>query len=172
MREYLEALTREQLIDVLEMSAKDVIAMDGVWFQAVEAAEGMDAAMEYDKVVWKNYARTEGLRLKRVLGLGEHPGLDGLEQCLRIRYSTLANATIDIQRDEDSLTYRIVDCRIQRARERKGMEFHPCKLAGVFEFSELAKSVDSRIVSECISCYPDITDKDACCVWRFTIAQE
>ena len=44
----LEAMSREQLIELLDIYAKNWLAMDGVWFQSVEEKEGMDAAMFHD----------------------------------------------------------------------------------------------------------------------------
>ena len=66
------------------------------------------------------------------------------------------------------LVYTMVDCRVQTARAKKGMEFHPCKPVGEVEYSGFAKEIDDRIVCRCLSCYPDITDTGCCCKWEFT----
>ena len=66
------------------------------------------------------------------------------------------------------LVYTMVDCRVQTARAKKGMEFHPCKPVGEVEYSGFAKEIDDRIVCRCLSCYPEITDTACCCKWEFT----
>ena len=38
MAQGLDALTREELIELLEITAKDLIALDGTWFPAPEEA--------------------------------------------------------------------------------------------------------------------------------------
>jgi len=48
-RENLNSLSKETLIDMLEDSAKNWLAHDGLWFQAVERQYGMEKAIELDK---------------------------------------------------------------------------------------------------------------------------
>lgn len=40
-RIYLEKYTKEELLELLSIYAKDWLAMDGVWFQSVERKFGM-----------------------------------------------------------------------------------------------------------------------------------
>ena len=74
-KEELDKLTREQLISLLLDDSKNVIAMDGVWFQAIEKEQGMDSAMHFDEEAWKVYTKAEARRIKKFLGLEEHCGL-------------------------------------------------------------------------------------------------
>jgi hypothetical protein len=167
-RACLEQLTKEELIDLAIAYAKNAMALDGLWFQAVEAREGMDVAMACDEDAWQRFGRTEGRRIKEVLGLGEHPGLEGLQNALRYKFSSLANE-IAFERSESALVFRIVDCRVQSARRRKGMELHPCKSVGFVEYTSFAAEIDARIGCTCLSCYPDMTDTSVCCAWRFAL---
>lgn len=171
LKKCLEGMTREQLIELLEMSAKNLVAMDGVWFQVLEERDGMDRAMEIDAEVWNRFPYSEVKRLKKFLGLGEHPGLEGLEKVLSLNYNTYANES-SAHWEGDSLVFRIEKCRVQAARKRKGMEFHPCKFASVNEYGAFANAVDDRIQVECLSCYPEITDQTCSCSWRFTIPSD
>lgn len=175
MKDYLNDLSREQLMELAEISAKNLFALDGVWFQAVEQSSGMDAAMDRDEDAWKRYPSSEARRLKALLGLGDRPGLDGLERVLRISHGTLANDKVTMYREphggRDSLVYRIDVCRVQQARLRKGLELHPCRRVGIHEYGELARAVDPRIACTCISCYPEQTLPDCSCAWRFTLEE-
>ena len=58
-------------------------------------------------------------------------------------------------------------CRVQTARERKGLPFHPCKSVGVVEYAGFARAIDARIQCQCLSCYPDVTDERCACKWAF-----
>ena len=71
----------------------------------------------------------------------------------------------------EELTYRTRECRVQRARERKGMPFHPCKPVGEIEYAGFARTIDERIACQCVSCFPDVTDPSCCCAWRFWIEE-
>ena len=78
----------------------------------------------------------------------------------------------EIRIEGNTLFYRMVDCRVQTARKRKGMEFHPCKTVGIVEYGEFARTIDDRITCECVSCFPDIADETCCCSWKFTLEEQ
>ena len=44
----LDNLTREQLVELLKIYAKNWLAADGIWFQSVEKRRGMEEAMYHD----------------------------------------------------------------------------------------------------------------------------
>jgi len=142
--------------------------MDGVWFQTIEKKYGMDEAIYHDEKAWEKFTVIEAKRIKEFLKLDEQPGLEGLAKALSLRfYSNINNDEIKIC--GNTLTYRAIDCRVQTARKRKNMDFHPFKSVGIIEFSEFAKTIDNRISCECLSCYPDINDESCCCSWLFII---
>lgn len=165
--ETLSQFSKDQLIELIEIYSKNWLAMDGVWFQSVERKLGMDEAMYHDGEAWKRFTVIEAKRIKEFLKLPDNSGIDGLEKALKLRF--YANINEDkIEIEGNTLTYTSVNCRVQRARERKGMPFHPCKSVGIIEYTEFAKTIDSRFTCECVSCYPDITDDECCCKWKFT----
>ena len=164
----LEQLSREQLIELLFIDSKNVIAMDGVWFQSVERELGMEAAMHHDEEAWKRYTCSEARRIKAFLGLPEHPGLEGLARALSYRMVDRANPT-EVILQEQKLIYKVTLCRVQEARKRKNMPLHPCKSAAVYEYGGFAATIDDRIRCRCVSCYPDITEETCACAWEFWI---
>lgn len=164
----LEALPKEKLVELVQIYAKDLIAMDGVWFQSIEAHEGMDEAMFHDIEAWKRFTVSEGRRIKNFLRLPERAGLEGLAQALPYKFTSIANIT-EHSFEDGALVFRVLDCRVQNARKRKGMELHPCKPAGVAEYEGFARTIDDRITCECISCFPDVTDESCSCIWKFTL---
>lgn len=166
--ETLSQFSKDQLIELIEIYSKNWLAMDGVWFQSIERKLGMDEAMYHDGEAWKRFTVIEAKRIKEFLKLPDNSGIEGLEKALKLRF--YANINEDkIEIEGNTLTYTSVNCRVQRARERKGMPFHPCKSVGIIEYTEFAKTIDSRFTCECISCYPDITDDECCCKWKFIL---
>jgi hypothetical protein len=142
--------------------------MDGVWFQSIEQKYGMDEAIEHDENAWRRYTEIEATRIKKFLRLPERSGIEGLKQALSFRiYANINDDEITIK--DKVLIYRTLDCRVQNARKRKGMDFHPCKSVGIIEYTHFAKMIDDRFVCEAISCYPDITDLTCNCSWKFTL---
>jgi len=167
-KDILENLIREQLIALCADYAKDWLAMDGLWFQSAERRYGMDDAMDMDVEVWRSYTVIEAKRIKALLGLPEQAGLEGLAQALQLRmYSRLNKDEIIIE--GNTLTYRVNTCRVQAARSRKNMPWHPCRPVGLVEYDGFAKTIDSRFFTQCVSCYPEITDQNCACCWQFTL---
>lgn len=171
--ELLQSLPKEKLIQLIEDYSKNWLAMDGVWFQSVEQKLGMDEAMYHDAEAWRRFTVIEAKRIKQFLELPEHPGLEGLAHALQLRfYANLNEADLLWEDDGKTLVYRTRECRVQRARERKGMPFHPCKPVGEIEYAGFARTIDDRITCECISCFPEVTDAACCCSWRFSLSSD
>ena len=167
-KETLQKLSKNELITLIEAYSKNWLAMDGLWFQSLENKYGMQEAMCRDEEVWTHFTAIEAKRVKEFLNLEEYPGLQGLEKALKLRFYANINRDELIIKD-NTLIYSTLECRVQTARLRKNMPYHPCKSVGIIEYSEFAKIIDKRIVCDCISCYPDITDKNCNCVWKFIL---
>jgi hypothetical protein len=166
--EYLKQFNKEELIELIEIYSKNWLADDGLWFQEFEKRYGMDAAMDADCSVWEKFTVIEANKIKQFLKLPEHPGIEGLAKALQLRfYCNFSKDEIII--DGDTLIYRILECRVQHAREKKGMEFHPCKSVGEIEYGLFGKTIDDRIQCEVMSCYPDITDSTCHCSWKYVL---
>lgn len=166
----IEELNREQLLELLQIYSKNMLALDGVWFQSVESALGMEAAMEHDRNAWRRYTVSEARRIKAFLQLPERAGVKGLKRALSFRFYAALNGDEFIEED-NVLIYRTISCRVQDARKRKGMPLHPCKSVGILEYGYFAKEIDDRFECEALSCFPDVTDDTCACSWKFTLKQ-
>lgn len=164
----IDDLPKDKLLDLLHIYAKNWLATDGLWFQSVEAKHGQAEALEHDINAIGKFSEIEARRIKEFLGLKEYPGLEGLKSALNFRLYATLNRQEFVEK-ENALIYRMVTCRVQDARNKKGMAPHPCKPVGLVEYSAFAKVIDSRIQTEALSCHPDATDKSCNCSWKFTI---
>lgn len=164
----IQNLERKDLLRLIDIYAKNWLAMDGVWFQSVEQKFGMGEAIEHDENAWRQFTVIEAKRIIDFLALPEHAGVDGLKKALALRMYANINED-EIITVDNTLIYRTLDCRVQNARKRKGMEFHPCKSVGIIEYTFFAKTIDSRFSCEAISCYPDVKDTTCNCAWKFTL---
>lgn len=166
----LDRLSRDELLRLIGIYSKNWLAMDGVWFQSVERKLGMDEAMFHDAEAWRRFTVIEARRIKEFLALPERAGVDGLARALQLRF--YANINDDrIETDGNVLVYTAVDCRVQTARGRKGLPFHPCKRVGLIEYSLFAQTIDPRFTCTCVSCHPDVTDTTCACKWRFELQE-
>ena len=167
----ISELNKEQLLQIVDMYCKNWLAMDGVWFQSIEKKFGMDEAIFHDENAWRTFTVVEANRIKEFLGLPNQSGIEGLKQALMFRMYANINED-EIVVEGDTLTYRTLDCRVQNARKRKGMPYHPCKSVGIIEYTLFAKTIDARFECEAISCFPEVTDDTCNCAWKFTLNQE
>ena len=164
----LLAMPKEKQLRLIDAIAKNWLAQDGVWFQAVEKANGMNDAKRCNDSTWSRFSPFEAHTVKKLLNLGERSGLDGLERALNFRmYSRLNRQSC--RRENSSLIFKMNDCRVQSARIRKGLADYPCKSAGLVEYARFAEAIDDRIHTECLGCPPDSHPPEWFCAWRFTI---
>lgn len=164
----LQTLSVTKRLELLDGLAKCWLAQDGVWFQAVEFSEGMREAKLCNDATWESFSPFEAWSVKKMLGLGEHPGLQGLEQALNFRIYGRINVQ-STHWDGDTLIFEMNNCRVQSARVRKGLADYPCKSAGLVEYSYFAKGIDDRIKTECLGCPPDAHPQEWFCAWKFMI---
>ncbi len=74
-----------------------------------------------------------------------------------------------IREDKNTLVFKMVECRVQEARKRKGLPLFPCKPVGLVEYAGFANTIDPNIKTEVIACPPDSYNGQYYCAWRFTL---
>jgi len=162
-------LNHEQIETLLDNWAKNWLAHDGLWFQAAERHHGIEHAIQLDAEAWERFTVIEAKRIMQLLGIKENGGLDALDEALNFRLYARLNRQKSERPEPDTLIFRMIDCRVQSARRRKGMADFPCKPVGIVEYSGFARTIDSRIETECIECPPENITPDAFCAWKFTL---
>jgi hypothetical protein len=161
---------QEDVSQALIDAAKNWVAMDGLWFQAVEQAYGMDAALVLDRQVWEQFAVIEARRIMERLALPENGGLDALEIAFNNRLVSLLNKLEILRPDKNTLIVTTKTCRVQGARTRKGMAQFPCRSVGMIEFPLFTRTIDARIMTTCLSCPPETLPGTPLCSWKFKLA--
>lgn len=171
----LDDLSREELIALLEVYAKNWLAHDGCWFLAVEEQFGLETAIALDERAWERFSPVEAQRIMQAFTIPENGGLDALAQALQYRlYARVNKQAMSWEEDgsgRTALRYEMVECRVQQARRRKNLPDFPCKSVGLIEYSRFAQTIDPRIRTECLACPPDAVGEKFCS-WRFTLAEE
>jgi hypothetical protein len=164
----IDELPRKRLLALLQNFAKNWLAHDGLWFQAVERAHGMEDAIALDAEAWRGFSPIEARRIKDFLGLPDDGGLDALKTALDYRLYAFLNVQHS-ELKQGVLRFYMNDCRVQSARKRRGLPDFPCKKVGLVEYSTFAAEIDPRIRTECIACPPDEHPDEYYCGWKFWI---
>jgi hypothetical protein len=167
--DYIKDLDRNTLEKMLLDFAKNWLAHDGLWFQAVEKHYGMEKAIQLDTEAWERFTVIEAKRIMELHGIPQNGGLEALKKALKYRLYSVLNEQTFTEETENSFVFKMSDCRVQSARKRKNLPPFPCKSVGIVEYREFAKTIDPRIKTECIACPPDPEERDFYCGWKFSI---
>lgn len=165
-------MSEEKQSELIGALCANWLANDGIWFQTVEQAYGMNEAKRCNDSCWAYFSPVEAGLIRRFLGLAEKSGLQGLKKALGFRMYANINTQSIIDEGPDSFLFQMNECRVQLARKRKDLPDYPCKSAGLVEYSYFARAIDPRIKTECIGCPPDEHPEQWYCAWRFYITEE
>ena len=169
MRQDLESLSKEELLDYIEDLSKNWLAIDGTWFQVVESEYGLEKAIELDVKQWERFTVIEAKRIMKRFKIPENGGIPALIKALEYRVYANINIQEVIEISENRCVFRMNDCRVQSARKFRGLPDFPCKQVGIIEYSLFAKTIDPRIETKCIACPPDEHPENYWCSWEFAI---
>lgn len=162
-------LSRRSLLGLVDDLAKNWLANDGLWFQSVEFTSGMFDAKRTNDSCWVRFSPVEAQAVRTFLGLGARSGIEGLRRALAFRlYARINRQSVRLE-GPNRLVFEMNECRVQAARSRKGLEDYPCKSVGMVEYPAFARTIDPRLVTECLGCPPDPHPKEWFCAWRFTL---
>jgi len=165
----IDDLDAEGLRTLLRSFALNWLAHDGCWFLGVEKKLGMEKALEFDTEAWRMFTVIEAGRIMKLLGLEPGGGIAALTRALNFRLYAAVNRQQVVEQDNRHAIFRMIACRVQEARVRKGLPDFPCKPVGETEYSGFARTIDPRIETHCLSCPPERKGKDYWCEWEFII---
>jgi hypothetical protein len=166
----LDDLSREELIELVEVYAKNWLAHDGCWFLAAEEKFDIETAIELDTQSWARFSPIEAKRIMQAFDITEGGGLEALECALTYRLYAAVNRQESERIDGHTLRFRMVECRVQQARQRKGLAPFACKPVGAVEYAEFARAIDPRIETTPVHAPPDeITN--CFCEWEFRLKE-
>lgn len=158
-------LTLEELRELLRITAKNWLTVDGLWFTGVEDRFGLAAAVELDVRMWRRQAVAEAHRLKRFLR-----GRRGLEAVLRIveLMSWALSGLFDweVERRPGAVVFTVRRCWPQEERVRQGRPVFPCRETGVAMWEGIAEVVAPEVRARCLFCPPGDRPPEAWCSWE------
>lgn len=166
-REILATLSREELLEVIDLQQKNWWNLQNHWMAYMNREYGMEAAVRADAHCFGANARVQVFRLKKLLGLGED--LDALRQVMVL--STIwANGESEVSVvDDTTLRIRVTDCHQQVRRLEEGLGELACKPAGLAICEAAARALNPACAVRCVVCPPDPHPRDIWCEWEVTL---
>jgi hypothetical protein len=169
MNEELKRLSKQGLLAYIEDVSKNWLAIDGTWFQAVEEKYGLAEAIELDAVQWQRFSVIEARRIMKRFEIPERGGIPALVNALKFRVYANINEQEMVDVTETRCVFRMINCRVQYARKRKGLPDFPCRAVGMVEYAYFARTIDPRIETRCLACPPEEHPDEYCCAWEFRL---
>ncbi len=108
----------------------------------------------------RNLWRVDGLYF---LGIEEKFGTDAATEIDANCWSSLAK----IEARELKKIFRVVSCKSQEARLKKGLEIFPCKKVRFGYLKSFAEELSGEFEVVCKVCPPDKKPKEFWCEWEF-----
>lgn len=164
--------SKEELLGLLADAAKNWLAHDGLWFLEVEHESDLETAMKLDRQAWEKFTVIEAKRIAERLGFEPGGGIPDLVEALGFRLYAYINEQEVTEITDSRCVFTMKSCRVQVARQRKGLPDFPCKPIGLVEYSGFARTIDPRIETRCLVCPPDEHPRDMWCSWEFSIPQQ
>ena len=163
----IKNLTKEALVELLQVYSRNWMTLDGLWFSGVEEKFGLDAALELDIRMWKIGSRIEAQRIKKFLKIDEG-GLDNIMRVVNLM-SWAPSFGYHYEVKEDTVIWTCTKCLPQEQRAKTGKEEFPCKPTFEACFYNVCRVIDPLVKVECIFCPPDPHPDDAWCQWKLFV---
>jgi len=163
----LESLSREEAVKYLKFLSGLAIAVDGLWFMAVEKATGYDKALEMDVDVWVGYAKVVVKRIRRDFRI-HGTGLEALKEIISHDPMWWSMGEFKILEDSPGrLVFEVRDCPSLMAMEKMGREKLTCEPVEGAYLQALAAAVDPGIKVQALKLPPRKSPDEICCRWAF-----
>lgn len=173
-REMLKGLPAEKLLDMFFLHIRNLWRVDGLYFLGIEDKFGTEAATEIDANCWKILAKIEARDLKKSLGIERVEDAETLIYLLRNTSWALYHPrkAVEIDKAKNVGRFRVVNCRVQEARLRRGLGIFPCKKVRYGYLKSFAEELNPKFEVKCVTCPPDDKPSDYWCEWEFKLRKE
>jgi hypothetical protein len=164
----ISALSKEELLELLNMLGRNLLSVDGLWFIYVEDKFGLEKAVEIDEKVWDSFGLTEGLRLKKARNITG----DGISSLVEVLPHLSWFATCDYEISEvtdERLVLSITNCSPQKARIRTGRGEFSCRQVGINYFGAILSTIAPSLKVSCLLTPPEEHPDNLWCQWEFRL---
>jgi hypothetical protein len=164
----LSGLTKRKLIDLLIIHTRNIFRVDGLYFLGIEEKFGTRSAVQIDRQCWETMGAMEAHEIKKFMGKSRFPVADFMEALQFTSWSLdQRHKVVDISKEKG--VFRVVQCRTQLTRLKKGWSEFPCKEVRYEYLKAFAKELNPQIEVACRMCPPDRRSEDSWCEWEFML---
>lgn len=169
--ERLNKMGADKLLKLFNIQIRNIWRVDGLYFQGIEKRFGVEAATEIDRETWRILARIEARDLKKMNGIDKVEDIETFMELLLNTSWALYQTKKKVEINGNEGIFKVVSCRVQKARLKKRLGVFPCKPVRQGYLEEFAKEMNPDIKIEVISCPPDEKNPEYWCGWKFIFKQ-
>lgn len=166
-RKRLQNFDIERILDLLFFQVRNLWRVDGLYFLGIEEKFGTEVATEIDANCWSSLAKIEARELKRIFGVEKVESIETLLELLTYTSWALYQAKKEVDILEDKGIFRVLSCKIQEARLKKGLEIFPCKKVRFGYLKSFVEELSRDFEVLCRLCPPDERREGFWCEWEF-----
>ena len=167
-REMLESMPKDMLFDLIFLHIRNLWRVDGLYFLGIEEKFDTDAATEIDANCWQLMGRLEAKALKKVLKI-EGNDISSLMYALRNTSWALDQRDKEVEASAIKGVYRVIKCRTQLTRIRKGLGEFPCRKVRFNYLKSFAEEMNAHVEVKCRVCPPSEHPASVWCEWEFKL---
>ncbi len=166
----LENLSRDELIDLVKLSSRVILAVDGFWYLSMREVAGNDKALDWDNWVWDRVMRFEVDELARLVDVGSRDVVDYMK-VLRPRPEGLVlEETVEVLNRNDAIV-TVTYCPTIAALEKEGegRDAIHCTAACSVMRSKHSKLFNPAMSVASLKIPPRNSRDDIFCQWEYRI---
>ena len=167
-RKLLMSLDKEKMLDLFFLHIRNLWRVDGLYFLGIEERFGTSAATDIDVKCWELMGKLEARELKRIFGFNE-VDVSKLLELLQFTSWALDQSSKEVKIKKNRGKYRVIKCRTQETRMRKGLDIFPCKQVRFGYLKSFIEELNPKINVVCKVCPPDRNQKKGWCEWEFIL---
>ena len=166
-RAELAKLTKEQLLDYIDISSKNLWTLQNNYMWNLGKRFGDEVAVEFDDLCFGRMMQVEARRLQKFLNLGND--LLALAKCWTISLAQELGLESEwVELTPKRIYWRCTRCPMQLRRLKDGASLLPCKEVCEMSYPKLGRAINPKIKMTKLYAPPDPHTEDDWCgvVWE------
>ena len=166
----LESLAREELVDLVKLSSRMMLALDGFWYLSVKELGGNDKALEVDVWVWEKVMKFYVGELARLLGVQGRDVADYMKVMHPRPEGLVLEETVEVLNRNDAIrTVTYCPTIVAMEKEGQGRDAIHCRAACLEMRKKHTRLFNPAIKVTCLKVPPRKSKDDVFCQFEYRI---
>ena len=166
----LEGLSREELIDLVKLSSRMILALDGFWYLSVKELAGNDKALDRDNWVWDKVMKFYVDELARLLGVEGRDVADYMKVMGPRPEGLVLEEEVEILNRKDAIrTVTYCPTIVAMEKEKEGRDAVHCSATCSEMRKKHSKLFNPAIKVTCLKIPPRKNKDDIFCHFEYKI---